>query len=351
MKKTLGNLFRFILFFGVGFTILYLVYQNNNKSYQEQCQLDGIPLDQCSLLDKVFTDFAGADFFWLFMMVFAFMLSNVSRAMRWNMLIEPLGYKPKLLNSFNIVMLGYFANLGLPRMGEVVRAAALARYEGINAEKVMGTVVADRVMDVIMLVIMIALGFFFEFDVIWGWLSENMKGSEGSGSIFSNPWIIGVLGIGLIAFLILIVFWRQIKALSIVEKSVQIIKGFWEGLISVRKISQPWIFVFHSIFIWSMYYIMFYFCFLSYEPTSVLAPATALVVFVFGAFGIVIPSPGGMGTFHFLVVAALSLKGINDADAFSFANINFFTITIFASVFFGVLALILLPLTNPTRPK
>ena len=129
MKKTLVNILKFILFLGLGLGILFLVYRSQNAAYQEECALKGISAADCSLFQKVVTDFQEANYFWVLMVLVAFMLSNVSRAIRWSMLIRPMGYAPRFVNAFLTTVLGYFATLGLPRMGEVVRGASLSQYE------------------------------------------------------------------------------------------------------------------------------------------------------------------------------------------------------------------------------
>jgi len=345
LKKVILTFLRIAAFFGVGLTILILLYNSQNKAYQAQCQLDGIPAEQCSLIEKIITDFQNADYFWIFIMLLCFMLSNVSRAIRWNMLLRPLGYRPKFSNAFHIIMVGYFANLGLPRLGEIVRAGALSRYEKIPAEKVMGTVVADRAIDVISLLLFVGLAFFLQFDTLWGWLSENAQiGKSAEGESSSLPWIL--LGMLLLLSGLGFVFRKRIIASSFAQKILSLVKGFYEGITSVKRVEKRGWFVFHSIFIWVMYYLMAYVCFFAFEPTSHLSPLAGLMVFVFGAFGIVIPSPGGMGTYHFLVMAALALYGVQGADAFSFANIVYFAIQILGNILFGLIGLIALPFIN-----
>ena len=133
---------------------------------------------------------------------------------------------------------------------------------------------------------------------------------------------------------------------SLALKIKGVLSGFGEGLRTISKLENPGWFIFHSLNIWAMYFLMTYFCFFAYEPTTHLGLLAALMVFVFGAFGIVIPSPGGMGSYHFLVMAALSLYGIGQIEAFSFANILFFSVQIGSNVLLGGIALLLLPLIN-----
>jgi len=107
--------------------ILFLVYRGQSADYQEQCTIDGIPADECSLLNKVVDDFASVDYGWILLVLIVFTLSNVSRAFKWNILIKPLGFQPRFYNSFLSILLGYFANLGIPRIVEIVRACSLAQ--------------------------------------------------------------------------------------------------------------------------------------------------------------------------------------------------------------------------------
>ena len=288
-------------------------------------------------MTKILNDFASADYFWLFMVVAAFTVSNISRMMRWKMLLAPLGVQMNKLNGFLTIMLGYFANLGLPRSGEFIRAGTLARYEDVEFEKVMGTVVVDRIIDVVSLLIAILLAFVFSFSDITAFL-DSMDVSFGSIKI------LGVLAVfGLLGLVVLIYFVRKYPDNFLVKKLL----GFYEGIKSIRGIDKPFWFVFHSVLIWLMYFTMTWVGLYAFEPTAHLGASAGLLIFVVGSLGIVIPTPGGMGTYHALVGACLAMVyGLSQADGFSFANIIFFTLQIGANILFGVLALILLPLLN-----
>ncbi|MFK7809293.1 MAG: YbhN family protein, partial [Saprospiraceae bacterium] len=255
MNKTLSNILKFLVFLGVGVTILYLLYQNQDAAYRAQCELDGISEDQCSLMQKLIDDFKSTNYFWILMVLLAFTISNISRAIRWNMLIRPLGYMPKLVNSFLFIVIAYFANLGLPRIGEVVRGAMISRYEKIPVEKAMGTIVTDRLVDVISLLSVIGLAFVLQFETLWGYLSSHMGGDEsGGGSILSNSFVIALLGGGVVFMILLVFFWKKILEMTFFKKLFKIIKGFAEGLQSIRKLEKPGWFLFHSFNIWLMYF-------------------------------------------------------------------------------------------------
>ncbi len=344
MKKQLINILKFTLFLGIGLVILFLVYRHQNAAYMAECGLRGIPEAECSLLDKVITDFKGANYFWILLVLMAFTVSNISRAIRWNMLLAPLGYKPRLINSFLAVVLGYFANLGFPRMGEIIRPATISRYEKVPLESAIGTIVTDRIIDVISILLLTAVVLLLEFDNIWAFLLENADLGDKLGTLKT-------LGLYFLIFLAVVgvvslIFRKKMIQSPLYQKMKDIALGFWEGILSIRKVKRIGLFLFHSINIWFMYFLMTWMCFFAYEPTSHLSMVAGLVVFVFGGWGVVIPSPGGMGTYHFLVIAALAIYGINGDDAFSFANIAFFSIQLGVNIFIGMLALILLPIIN-----
>lgn len=343
-KKQLFNFLKFLLFLSIGVTILYLVYRSQNAAYQEECALRGIAAEDCSLLNKVWKDFRSVNYFWILMVFATYAMSNVSRAIRWNMLLRTLGYQPRFSNALLTTIVGYFANLGLPRMGEVVRAGMMARYEKMPVEKVMGTVVVDRIVDVLSIFMLTGLALVLDFDKIWAFANEYVDLSGrfgGSGSVLAILAIAGVAVLGLFY-----AFRKQLMQIAIVQKIATIIRGFGQGIQTIRRVERPWLFVFHSINIWLMYFLMNYFCLLSFAPTADLPMLAALTTFVFGAWGIVIPSPGGMGTYHFLVQLALGFYGVSGDDGFSFANIAFFSIQLGCNVFWGILALLFLPNLN-----
>lgn len=347
MKKLLVNLLKFLAFLSVGLFILYWVYQKQNAAYTAECDLKGIPVEECSLIQKVITDFASADYFWLLTVLVCFAVSNLSRGIRWNMLLQQLGYQPRLSNAFLTIILGYFANLGLPRVGEVVRAGTMARYEQIPVEKVMGTVVVDRIIDVISILIVTALALALEFDTLYGFIQANSDLNE---KLAANQGILlALVGLGVLGLVALYYFREALMRTKLYEKIAGILQGFVEGLQTIRKLDKPWWFVLHSINIWLMYFLMTYVCFFAFAPTAHLGALAGLVVFVFGGWGIVIPSPGGMGTYHFLATTALGFYGVAGDDGFSWANISFFTIQLGCNILIGLLALILLPILNKDK--
>lgn len=330
----------------IGGYILYSMYSTQSALYAEEIIQKGLDPDEHTLLNKLVDDFKSVHIFWLLTVLFIYTLSNMFRAWRWKQALQPMGYKVSTANSYFTLMLGYFANLGFPRIGEAARPASLAKYENIEFEKVFGTVVTERVVDVIGLVCVILFSLIFEYEALVRLFSDSDFLSGKLDFITDKPWIIigGIIGFLFISFVI--ITNRAFKESTIYKKIVDIIRGFWEGIISIKGLDNPWLYVAYSIGIWICYYLMTYLCFFAYEPTSHLGPGEGLLTFLFGTLGMVFPSQGGMGSYHFAVGEALKLYDIASTDAFSFANIIFFSIQILCNVFFGILALIVLPIIN-----
>lgn len=331
-------MFVFLLF---GITILWFLYHDLNASYLADCTLKGIPEDECSLIDKVVSDFKSTHLFWLVVICICFFISNVSRSLRWQQLLHSLGYHTRWPNSFHCVMIGYFANLGLPRVGEVVRAGTFSRYESIPFEKVMGTVAMDRIIDLLCFGVVFLLALMLQYDLLWNYLAENADLSF--AKVLTSPLFFYT---GMLFLAIALIAWmlrNRLLAMPLVMRLIKTAEGFVEGLKSLRKVENKPLLIIHSITIWLMYYLMTYLCFNAFDPTAHLGPLAGLLVFVFGSLGMIIPTPGGMGSYHALVIAGLVLYGIDQNDAFSFAMIIFFTINIFGNILFGLIALLVLP--------
>jgi glycosyltransferase 2 family protein len=336
----------FFASFGVG--ILWLVYQNQNAAYIAQCQLDGVSPENCSLSRKLINDFKHINYGWMAAVWVVFTCSNLSRAIRWQMLIEPLGRKPRLSTTFWAVILGYFANLGLPRAGEVLRAGTVAKYEKIPTQKIIGTVVVERMIDMIAFAMIVSVAFVLEFSTLWQYVHQ--KGGMTSNDKW-NIWLFGGTIIGVMVCLLVWFFRRQIGKIGFLQPVFRLAEGFLQGVLSVKKVKYPGRLLFHSFSIYVMYYLQTWFSMKCFAPTADMNLNQALMVFVMGSMGFIIPSPGGMGTYHALTIAALSLYGIRGDDGFSFANISFFSIQIVYCALFGIVALIILPILNRKKKQ
>tara|TARA_R110000737_G_scaffold271924_1_gene279000 strand:+ start:595 stop:1605 length:1011 start_codon:yes stop_codon:yes gene_type:complete len=333
------------MFLSIGVSILYLVYRKYNSKFIEECIAEGTPLSDCNFIDKIVSDVSSANFTWIFIGLAFYVWSNVARSIRWKMLIEPLGKSPRLANTLSTVLITHLVNLGIPRSGEFVRAGLLAKYEDLEAEKVMGTIVTSRVIDVLCLLIMIGITLLLSFDNFVGYFRTSDVMGDQITSLLSplNLILIAIFSAG--GLFLLWRFREEILATKIGIKIWNILRGFWEGILTIKDLKSPKKFIFHTIVIWICYYLMTYLMFFSFFPTSNLAPVAGLVVFIFGTLGVVIPSPGGMGTYQFLIVEGLMLYSVPETEAFSFANIMFFSVQL-CNIALGLIAFILLPIIN-----
>ncbi len=320
MKIFKNKAVQLVLFVGFGILLLYLVYINQRGE-----------LSNSEYLDKISLDLKQAKLGWVVVSVLLYILSNIIRAARWQMLFKPMGYKVSFANSFFATMIGYMVNLGLPRAGEIAKIAALSRNEKIEIEKVAGTIVVDRSMDFICLFIMILLGVLFEYDAIVGFVMN-----EGSFPFWALPLLLIPLA-GFLWFMKI----RKTSKNKFIVKINSLVNGFSAGIMSVFKMKNKLLFLVYSVGIWLCYYLMTYVVFFSYPPTAHLSPIAGLVVFVFGALGMVVPSPGGAGSYHYLIAKGLELYGVT--GGFVLANIIFIPIQLLGNIVLGIISYILLP--------
>ena len=226
-----------------------------------ECALKGIPESECSLLDKVYQDLRSAKVFWLVFICICFFISNISRASRWKQLVDSLGYQTRWGNAFHCVMLGYFANLGLPRLGEFVRPGTFAKYEQVPFEKVIGTVAVDRILDFICFGIVFLLALLLQFDLLGNYIVKNAQ--VDIFGLLRSPAILAILVVTGIGVFLAWWFWHQLMQINLVTKFIQMIDGFAEGLRSLQKVDNKGILIFHTITIWFMYFLMTFLCFKS----------------------------------------------------------------------------------------
>ncbi len=343
MKVSIKSVLKFIIFVGIGLIIFYVLFKNFEGSYLEECAKKGIPESECSLIDKIWQDFKSVKVIWLLVIIVLYMLSNVFRALRWNQMLEPLGYKPKVFNSIGALMIGYFTNMAFPRIGELIKTGTLSKYEDIPFEKVAGTVVVDRILDVIALLFVIGLSLLLSFGTFRDYFRENFVApSNEKLYLLGGIALVGLIGI----FILNLILQKKNFDNPVLKKFQTLWTGFKDGFGSLRKVKSLPLLVLYTVGIWLMYYLMTYLCFFSFEPVAHLGPVAGLIVFVFGTLGMVFPSPGGMGSYHLLISQGLIIYGINGADAFSFSNIVFFTINIFGNIIFGLFFFIALPFFN-----
>ena len=287
---------------------------------------------------------------WIFFPVlFLLLLSHWLRAVRWKMLIEPLGFHPSLLNTFFGVMVGYFVNLGAPRLGEIVKCTVLARYEKVPADKLVGTIVAERAFDLLCLIIVCGITIAIEFNTIGTFAIDTIKPMyQNKGGQFS--WIrIGGIIAGLVAAIFIIRFiFRRFLHINFIQRIKVIMVGILHGLTSIRYVKNKWLFLFHTVSIWVLYLVSTWLGFHVLQETSHLGVQEACAVLVMGSIGMIV-SPGGIGAYPWFIQQTVSLYGIA-AEPYGLALGWLLWLGQFIIfVLFGALSFIFLPIINKKR--
>lgn len=297
----LKNILKYLISLAIAGGLLWFTFQQSH-------------LDAGDLWQKI----SAADYRWVLLSCLFTVVAHWSRAERWRALLEPVvPQRPNSLDTTASVLTGYLANLALPRAGEVARCGTLYRLTGVPVNVSFGTVVAERLFDLLMLILLLGATFVLEFDRLSQFFMEFLggklpKGSSGSGVLI----LVGAVLLGL-ALLGWFLFNRYREALGrhpLYQKISGFAKGLLEGLLSVRKIRKPGLFIAHTLLIWGMYYLMSYCLFFAMPATASLGALAGLTILVVGSLGMAAPTPGGIGSFHLLVGQVAILYGLTSQD-------------------------------------
>jgi len=295
-------------------------------------------------VNKILHGILRANMFWVALSGIISIIAFIIRAHRWNLLIEPLGYTPPLKKTTYSLMVGYFANLAFPRLGEVSRCAALSKAEAIPFNKLLGTVIVERIIDVISLLICMLLVAALEFKRLGNFFNENIFNPllKKTDQISRSPILLTVILIALIALIsVLIYFSRKNKSKGKEGAFSKLAKGFIDGLRSVAKLKQPGLFIFHSVFIWVLYYLSVYVALFAFPFTSGLGAGAALFLLIAGGLGMSAPVQGGIGAYHLLVSQGLVLYGLSQEDGLTFATL-LHSLQLVLVIIMGIASLLLL---------
>ena len=288
--------------------------------------------------------------YWLLVPVLLLLLaSHWLRALRWRQLMEPMGYRPSKMNCFLAVMIGYFVNLGAPRLGEVVKCTVIARYEKVPVDKLVGTIVAERAFDMICLLAVFGLTLVYQFDVIHsltsGKIDALFRNANGQMSYVKiGAWIAGALVLFLLAKWLLGKFGH----ISIVQKVKGIGLNIWHGLTSVKALKNKPLFIVYSVGIWVLYWLSTWFGFLAISATRHLTLVDALSVLAMGSIGMIV-SPGGIGAYALLVQKTVAFY---DVPALPYGQALGWLLwfgQFLSFILFGIASFILLPRINKKR--
>lgn len=334
MKKKILNILKYLSFLGLG---VFLVWWS----------LQQIPAENWKDFRKAFSTAK----YWLLVPVFFILsLSHILRAVRWKMLILPLGYNPSFVNTFFAVMIGYLANLAVPRLGEVLKCTILSKYENVPAEKLVGTIVAERAFDILCLAIVFLVAFAIQFEEIGHYgiylLRRLFVGKTGS---FDVKKIIIIVAVLIVFVLILRIVLKKFSNIRLIRAVRNIIKGIWQGIISIKDLQQKWAFIIASLGIWAMYLLGTWIGFNGTHGTEGLSLEIAVSALAFGSIGMIM-TPGGIGTYAVFLAKVLEKNGIPFYIGFANGTLQWFA-QFLIIIFVGFLSLGLLPWYNKKLKK
>jgi uncharacterized protein (TIRG00374 family) len=295
LNKKLQTALNTTLFLGLGIALLYWALSQQD-------------------LNGVMDEIKAANPLWLSLAILSAVLSHYIRAIRWNLLLEPLDMKAKASSSFSAVIIGYLVNLALPRVGEIARPAALSKTDKLPFNKLVGTIVVERVVDLAITILMAFAIFLIQFDTIADFVQEQIATIQQG-----NPGVLAIIVVvSLIILVALYIFRKKIYQLPLINKFQDFIEGIIDGFKSIFNLKRPVLFIVYSLMIWIMYFLMPFLMLYAFDATSHLGVSAALTILFFGTAAMVIPVPGGVGTYEVLVPAALALYGITGIDATSY---------------------------------
>jgi len=339
MKKYGKDIVKLVLFLGLG--VFFVWYSVKDLSSEQRADI----------VSNAMGALTGNNWVFLFMCMIICFLSVVFRALRSVLMIEPLGHHISKTNSYHSVSICYLANLAFPRLGEVLRCTVLQQYEQVPFQKSFGTIVTERIIDLMIFGMMLVGAFFLESDKLLQIFTEN-NAYDKMVSLLSGMGKYIAIGICLLIALIIYLLRKKIAHNSLFQKIMKIVKGFWEGLISIGKIRKPWLFLFYSVMIWTCYYFAFYVCVFVFPSLANLGSITfsaSLTCVTVGAIGFFV-SQGGLGAYPLLISSVLLLYGIKAEEGLAIGWVVW-TIETVLYLLLGVSSLILLSMQKTAKNK
>jgi len=318
LRKSILQTLKFLAFLAVGIILLWFAFHNVNfRSLAEGLK--------------------EANYWWLLLSVFFGFLAYISRARRWVLLVNPLGYNPSLLNTFNALMTGYLANLALPRVGEVTRCVALGKKENIPVDQLFGTVVVERTIDFITLLCIMVIMLFTSGELISQFFKESIfiPLQQKVFSLFGFTWIIGAILISppVIVLFLLIRYKKKLRKVRFFSKIFDLASGIINGLKTITNLKRKWEFIFHTIFIWINYTLMTWVVVFAIDSTSHLTIGNSVFLLVIGGLAMSAPVQSGLGAFHYLISRGLAfVEGVKLEDGLVYALLTHESQLIFVAI-------------------
>lgn len=260
----------------------------------------------------------GTNWYWMLFSLLFGVMSHVFRGWRWRQTLEPLGAYPRRSDCVDAIFVSYATNLILPRVGEVSRCGALAKYDDVSFSKSLGTVVTERLVDTLCILLITGLTFLAQMPVFLRFFQETGTKIPSLVHLLTSPWfyvsLFCVIGV-------LVLMYYLLRMLSFFEKVKGVVLNVCEGVMSLRNVKNFPLFILYTLLIWACYFYHFYLTFYCFSFTEHLSFQAAMVMFVGGTFAVIVPTPNGAGPWHFAVITMMMLYGVNATDAGVFALI------------------------------
>lgn len=302
MKRSYYSVLKYLILLVAGIGLLFIAFKGQDFT-------------------KLILDLQKANYNWIFASILVGAMAHILRAYRWRMMINTLGYgRPALLNTILAVFTGYLANLAFPRMGEVSRCGVLHKTDNIPLVKLIGTVVAERIIDVLMLFLITLAGILIQFNLLSEFIYKNVLIKLNSQSAGSGVLMLTILLISLIIAAIVLII-RKMRP-GIFLKIFDLISDIQSGILSVRTINYKGLFIFYSLSIWGLYGLSAYLSFFALKSTAELGFIEAISTLIFSSFAMIAPVQGGIGAYHWMVSEGLTIYGIAKSDGLTYALIT-----------------------------
>ena len=304
MKENIKKVLNYLIFLGLAILLLYFAFRK---------------VDVKILVNG----FKEANYFWVTASLIIAVIANIFRALRWRLLMEPLGANPPLKNVFCAVLIGYLANFAFPRIGEITRCGTLKKTDNISFESLIGTVLVERASDLVMLLICIVTVFLIKIDFFGEFLlTKIFKPLFFKASGFSYTTVILIAAFFAFSYLLLHLIRKNVFGRKIKIRVKSMYYGIIDGLKSVVRMKKRVLFITYSFAVWGCYLLMTWVLMFATVPTSHLTIIDGLFVMVVGSFGMIVPVQGGFGAFHLITAMGLGIFGISNENGLVFATIG-----------------------------
>src|SRR5687768_11061050 len=334
MKKKLGTILQYLFFAGLGIFLVWWSIKDLNAEDKSHIQ----------------TALKNARYVLIIPVFIILLLSHFTRALRWRLLIEPLGYKPTKTNAFFAVLIGYLTNQAVPRLGELVKCTVLSKYEKIPVDKLVGTIILERLVDAVTLIIIFAITLVIQPSIYQDLVQTFFTSSETNADEKIPGYILGLIVLAIIILAIAIWMFikkKNFKDLFAVCKRIWI--SVWQGVGSIRYMQQGWKFLFYTFTVWFLYFAAGYIGFYALQETEKYGIKEAFAILSAGSIGM-IATPGGIGAYALLVEKTMQIYGLQKGVALAFGWLLWLVQTgvILAG---GLISFGLLPLYNKKNKK